>query len=64
MRYKKIVEALGPHQVNKLDIEPSDPRYDLYTRSISNYTNLGSKKIADENVELDEESEFQFVRAV
>jgi len=38
MRYKEIVEALGPHAINKLDINPSDLRYDLYKKSISNYT--------------------------
>lgn len=38
MRYKEIIEASGAHAINKLDIDPSDLRYDLYKKSIRDYT--------------------------
>jgi hypothetical protein len=34
----KITEVINPHNLNKLDIDKDDPRYDLYVPTIKKYT--------------------------
>lgn len=47
MKYQEIVESIRAHNVNKLDIKPDDPRYNLYTKVINQYTGADSRTIAN-----------------
>lgn len=47
MRYQEIIESAREHGLNKLDIKPDDPRYNLYTKVINQYTGADSRTIAN-----------------